>query len=165
METVQLTRDEISLLENNISNSDFNQALKELLDTAAPTLHEYILNELSLRHTAWTGLISRENIDTVIVIETGLGATVVSLSAVFKRIYAVYLEADTMEFVKKRTSCSNISHFLLSDFYSHSIPGSDKALFVAYNDKSSYEFNKTCINIVNEKNIKYYYYINPVKLS
>lgn len=165
MKTVQLNRDEKSLLANNINNPDSNQALQDLLNNAGPALHEHILNELSLRHTAWAGLINRESIDTAIVIETGLGATVESLSSIVKKVYAVYLEADKMDLVRKRINNDNVSHILLSDFHMHPVVDSDRALFVAYNDKGSREFDKICTNIVNEKNIKYYYYINSAKSS
>lgn len=165
METVQLIRDEKILLENNTNNPDFNQALQDLLNTSEPALHEYILNEFSLRHTAWIGLVNKKNTDTAIVIETGLGAIVASLSSVFKKVYALYLESDTMDFVSKRVDSKNVSHILLNDFLMRTVVNSERTLFVAYNDEGSREFNKICINILNKKNIRYYYCINSVRLS
>ncbi len=165
MNSAKLSTKDKKRLAQKTSVSGFNLAVECMFSEIGMENHEYILNELSLRHTAWTGLINTE-INTAVVIETGLGAVVSALSKVVEHVYALYLDDDTKNIVESRLRQNNkINHYVIGDFPENISFNPDKTLLVSYIEDKNEIVKSNFNSILLSYDINYYYCINKPEFT
>lgn len=167
MNTIKLSKEDKKIIAKKSSEDGFNEAIEIIYSEISIQKHEYILNELSLRHTVWTGFINTE-INTAVVIETGLGAVVATISAVVDHVYAIYLDDDTKAIVearvnKKEFKNRDINHYLISEVPKNLVFNYDETLLVAYAEGNTLVRN-AFFKINDLYNINYYYFVDNSEL-
>jgi len=154
-----LDKNDRRVFAHDIATHDLMGALNLLFTRLSGEKLEFLSNELSLRHTAWVGLVDNKKIKNAIVIETGIGANVIALSQVVENVYALYLDEDTKYIVENRVENKNVQHILMQNF-----PGVEdvdwaSTVIISYNDLNDVFIKEYFMELVSVRKSCYYYYI------
>lgn len=151
------TRSEFS---NKIDSVGVEDATEFIVNYCTGSKKEFILNEFSRRHTAWIGLTNINLIRNAVVIETGIGASVISIAEIVDNVYALYLDEYTKNIVTHRVKSKNVHHILLEDYFSQLDIDWSSTLLIAYNDNNDETIRNRFYEILSSNNVGYYYYIS-----
>jgi len=157
-----LNVDELSLLYDQIKASDFDSALSLLLSSVDKSKHEFIINEISLRYTAWTGLIDTSVITSAVVIETGLGSTIEVLSNILDKVYAIYTDKVSMEISRSRIANDNVEYVPVENIKNLSLE-SKSTILVAYNDIDNRNIESLFFSLLEKHNPEKYVYLTNIR--
>lgn len=170
MNDQQLNMDIKKQFSDMLEKKPWPESLTQISDTSDKKSVDFIRNEISKRYTNWSGFLSPSS-NIAIVIESGLGANVVSLAKTHKNVYVNYVDDYTQKIVESRLEYLDISNVKAISFDAESLlqSVSEKVIVVAFNEGNDPNIEELTLKALRTyKNSDLYYvcsndYIRKVK--
>jgi len=158
-----LNIEELKKFSEIASKNSWEDAFSIYVDTCDSGTTYYIRNEISKRYTNWAGYLSSKN-KTAIVIESGLGANVITLANNHNHVYVIYVNEYCKSLTELRLSYLKISNVsCINENELHTVDPSTLNTIVAFNESNDgYIYNLTCSLLNAFINADLYYVCNSI---
>lgn len=125
-------------LSQQVVKKGWKAAINDLIHTVGLTEINNLLIETRFMHTGWIGLFDLSDFESAIVVDIGLGGSIISLAKRVKHVYAVYSDENAKIIFFERVKYFKLNNVTFIDAQTiEQIPKTDsKRLLVTINDGS-----------------------------